>query len=110
MSTVESKYDEVYEDKVKKTKANSIKISAFKTHVPPILGGLGEGNESTTTRTEIWTPELWNTHNKVIGVYHREFKLLQDQRLKRKLGINRELCSHMEERLIASKLLGKCGV
>ena len=48
MHNSESQRDEVHVDKVWKTKEELIIISAFKTDVPPILGGLGDGKESTT--------------------------------------------------------------
>ena len=82
----------------------------FKTDVPPILGGLGEGKESIKTLTAIHTPNTWNAHDGVRGVYPRESKSLQDQRLNLNSGINRELGRHMEARLLASEFLGKCGV
>ena len=91
-------------------KEQSTVISEFITDVYPILGGLGEGKEFTITLTAIRTPDLWNAHDGVRGVYPRSSKSLQDQRLKLNAGINRELGHHMEARLLASGLLGKCGV
>ena len=44
VSTAESQQDEVHAAKVCKTKEQLIVISAFKTDVPPILGGFREGN------------------------------------------------------------------
>ena len=61
--TAESQRDEVHVAKLRKTKEKSIVILAFKTDVPPILGGLGEGKELTTSLTAIRTPELWNAHD-----------------------------------------------
>ena len=68
MSTVESQRDELHAAKVRKIKDQSIIISTFKIDVPPIIGELGEGKEYTTPLTENLTPELWNTHDGVIGV------------------------------------------
>ena len=42
----------------KRKKEQSIVIYTLKTDVPPILGGLSEGKESTMSLTEIITPEL----------------------------------------------------
>ena len=42
-SAADSHRDEVHVAKVRKTKEKSIFIPAFKTDVPPILGGLGKG-------------------------------------------------------------------
>ena len=69
VSTADSQRYEVHVDKVRKTKDWSISISAFKTYLPSILGGLGEGKYSTTSPTENITPELWNDHDGVRGVY-----------------------------------------
>ena len=55
-------------------------------------------------------PELWNSHYGVSGVYTRVSKYFQYQRLKLIVGINMEFQDHMEEGLISSELLGKCGV
>ena len=93
-----------------KTKEQSIVISAFKTDLPHILGGLGNGKESKTPLTDIRTPELWNFRGGVRGVYPRASKSLHDQRLKLNAGINIELGLHMEAQLMKSELLGKCGV
>ena len=95
---------------MRKQKKKSIVILAFKTDVTPILGVLEEGKELTTPLTAILIPKLWNSHDGVRGVYPRSYKSLQDQRLKLNGGINRELRRHMEARLLASELLGKCGV
>ena len=95
---------------MRKTKEQPILISFLKTYLPPILGGLGEGKESTTPPIAILTPELWNAHDGVRGVYPRASKYLQDKRLKLNTGINRELGRHMKAWLLASELLGKCGV
>ena len=64
----------------------------------------------TTTLTATLTPELWNSHDGVRGVYPRSSKSLQYQILKINAGINTELGIHMEERLLASEFMGKCGV
>ena len=93
-----------------KTKDKSIVISASKTNVPPILGGLGEKKESTTTITDNRTPELWNAYDGVREVYHRDYQSLQDQILKLITGINIDLGSHMEVQKLVSELLGKLGV
>ena len=45
VSTSESQQDKVHAEKVWKTKEQSIFTLVFKTDVPPILGGLGEGKE-----------------------------------------------------------------
>ena len=110
VSTAESQQDEVHAAKVRKTKGKSIIILAFKTDVLPILGGFGEGKELITPLTDIRTPKLWNSHDGVRGVYPRASKSLQYKRLKLNAGINRELGRHMEERLLASEFLVKCGV
>ena len=91
-------------------KEKSIVISEFKTDVTPILGELGEGKESTTPLTFIRTLELCKAHDGVRGLYPRASKYLQDQRLNINAGINRELGCHMEARILAIKLLGKCCV
>ena len=41
VSTAELQRDKVHAAKVRKTKEKSIFTSAFKTDLPPILGGLG---------------------------------------------------------------------
>ena len=87
---MESHRDEVHAAKVSKTKEQSIVISSFRTDIPPILGGLGEGKEISTPLTEIRTPELWNVNNGVRGVYNRASKLLHDHRIKLQAGINWE--------------------
>ena len=46
--TAELQRDEVHAAKVRETKDQSIVISAFKTNVPPILGGLGRGGVENT--------------------------------------------------------------
>ena len=96
--------------KIQKTKEQLIFILVFKTDVPPILLGLGEGKELTTPLTSIRTPELWNSHDGVRGVYPRAYKSLRDYKLKLNEIINRYLGCHMEARLLASELLGKCSV
>ena len=67
----DSQRNEVHVDKAHRTKEHQIIISALKTDVPPVLGGPVEGKESTTTLTEILTPELWNAQDGVRGIYHR---------------------------------------
>ena len=47
----DSKRDELHATKVQNTKEQYIIISSFKTDVPLILGGLGEGKESTKPLT-----------------------------------------------------------
>ena len=96
--------------KFRNMKKQSIVISAFKMEPPPILGGLGKGKESSTSLTVIRTPELWNAHDGVRGVYTRASKSLHDQRIKLQAGINQEFQMHIEARLLASELLSKCGV
>ena len=108
--TAASQQEKVHTNKVRKTKDKSIVISASKTNVPPILGVLGEGKESSTTLTDNCTPELWNAYDGLREVYHRESKSLQDQILKLNTGIKIDLGSHMEVQLLASELLGKLGV
>ena len=78
--------------------------------MPPTSGGLSEGKESTTPLTAIRNPELWNTHDGVIGVYPWASKYLGDHQIKIQAGINGDIGTHMEATLLASKLLGKCGV
>ena len=95
VSTTESQQDEVHVAKVRKTKEKSIVISSLKTDVPPILGGLGEGKESTTLLTYICTPKIRNANDGVRGLYPRTSKSLQDQILKINASINRELKLHM---------------
>ena len=105
MLTAESQKDEFHAAKTQKTKDKYIDISYFKSYVPPILGGSGEGKESTTPLTAICTPEIWNAHNGVRGVYPRSSKYLQYQSLNLDAGINSYLGHHMESRLMASKYL-----
>ena len=100
VSNVESQRYEVHVSKVRKTKEKSIVISDFKTDVLPILGGLGEGKESTTPLIAICTHKIWNAHDRVRGVYPRAYKSLQYQRLNINFGINREMGCHMEARLL----------
>ena len=107
VSTAESQQYEAHAAKVRKTKEKLIVISDFKIDVPPILGGLGEGKESTTPLTSTLTPGLWNSHYGVRGVHPKASKSLQDQILKLNMGINIELGCHMEARLMASDLLEK---
>ena len=90
------------------TKEKSIVILAFKTDVPTILRGLWEGKESTNPLTYIRTPEIWNSRDGVRGIYTRASKALQEQILNLNAGINRDLGRHMEARILASELLGKC--
>ena len=78
--------------------------------MPPTSGGLSEGKESTTPLTAIRNTELWNTHDGVIGVYPWASKYLGDHQIKIQAGINGDIGTHMEATLLASKLLGKCGV
>ena len=68
--------------------------------MPPLIGGLVEGKESTIPLTAILTPELWNVHDGVRVLCPCASKLLQYQRLKFQVGINRELGGYMEERLL----------
>ena len=72
--------------------------------------GLGEGIESFTPLTVIRTPELWNAQDGVRGVYLRASKYLHNQIIKLQAGINWEFQKHMEARLLAIKILSKCGV
>ena len=95
LSTKESHRDEVHASKVGNTKDKSIVILTFKTDVTPILGGLWEGKDSATPLTDIHTPELWNAHDGVRGVYPRASNSLKDQILKLNAGLNRELGRHM---------------
>ena len=110
VSTAELQRDEFHASKVWKTKDQLIVITAFKTGVPPILGVLGEGKSLTTPLTYILTPKLWNAHDGARGLYPIASKSLQDQILKLNARINRDQGRHMEARLLASELLGKCGV
>ena len=64
----------------------------------------------TTPFAAIPTPDLWNAHDWVRGLYPRVSKYLQDQRLDLNTGINRELVRHMALRILASELLGKYSV
>ena len=110
VSKTESQRDDANASKVCKTKYKSNVISAFKTDVPPILGDLSEGKESTTPLTLIGNLELCNTHNVMRGVYTQASKYLVDQNIKLRAGIDRELGNNMEATLLVSNLLGKCGV
>ena len=78
--------------------------------MPPILGGLGEGKELATHLTAIRTHGIWNSHDGVRGIHRRASKSLQVQRLKHNSCMNIEMGRHIEARLLASELLGKCGV
>ena len=109
VSNAELQKYEVHVAKVMKTKDKSIFTSGFKIDMSPTLGGLGEGKESTTTLTSVRTPDLWNYHDGVRGVYPQASKSLQDQISKLNVGINRELVRHMEARMMASELLRKFG-
>ena len=109
VSTLESQRYEFHAAKVRKTKYQSIVILAFKTDIPTILGRLGEGKEISTLLTAIQTPELWNAHDGVRGVYPRASKSLHNQRIKLHAWINREFQIHTEARLLSSELLSKCG-
>ena len=108
--TADSQRDKVHAGNMHKTKEKSILISSLKTDLPPILGGLAEGKESTTSLTSIRTTEIWNDHYVVRVVYPRAAKYLQNQRLNINAGINRNMGHHMEARLLGSEFLGKCGV
>ena len=70
-------------------KEQLIVISDLKTDMPLILGGLSNGEELMTTLTAIRTPELWNAHDGVIGMYPQASKSLGDQPIKIQSGINR---------------------
>ena len=70
-STSESQRDKVHSTKVRKAKYQYIVIPTFKTDIPPILVGLGEGKEIFKPLTDIRTPELCYVHNGVRGVYSR---------------------------------------
>ena len=96
MLTAESQQDVVHAAKTQKTKDKYIVISYFKSCVPPILGGLGEGKESTTPLKAICTPDIWNAHDGVREIYLRSYKYLQDQSLNIDAGMNRYLGHHME--------------
>ena len=108
--TSESKRDEVHTDKVRKTKDQMIVISDFKTDVPPIMGGLEEGKDTSTTLAAIMMLEFWNAHEGVRRVFLRTYKYIQDHRIKLQYGINRELQMHMEAQVLVRNLLVKCGV
>ena len=58
----------------------------------------------------IRTPKLWNAYDEVIGVYPLASKYLGDQRIKSQTRINIYHGYHMEVKLLASELLGECGV
>ena len=49
-------------------------------------------------------------HNGVRGVYPMASKYIHDQIIKLQAGINQEFQKHTETRLLANKILGKCGV
>ena len=53
---MEYQRNEVHAAKVRKTKDQSIFISEFKTDISPIMGGLGEGKDSSTPLTETKHP------------------------------------------------------
>ena len=78
----------LHADNVRKTKEQFTFISGLKTDVPPIIGGLGKGKESTTPITEILTPQSWNALDGLIGLYPRALKCLKYQRLKLQAGID----------------------
>ena len=77
-----SQLDEMHSFKASNTKEQPIFIYSLKTDILPILVRLSKGKESTTTLTATRTPELWNAHDGVRGVYPRAYKYLQDQCLK----------------------------
>ena len=78
-----------------KTKEQSIVISALKTDIPPIMGGLGQGKGSFTHITDILTPEMCNTHDDMRGVFTISSKSLHYHRIKLQAGINREFEMNM---------------
>ena len=110
VSTAESHNDEVHAKNVCTTKEQSIVISAFNTDAPLILGGLVEVKESYNLITETCMPTIWSDHDGVRGVLPRLSKSLQYQIIKLQAGFNIVVDVHMEVRLIASELLGNCGI
>ena len=108
--TDESQRDEFSEANDRNNKEQYIVISAFKKYVPPTMGGFGEGKESATPLKAIISTEWCNVNGGVRRVFLRASKYLQYHRIKLQSGINREFQIHMEAQLLASKLLGKCGV
>ena len=82
----------------------------FKKEMPPILGYLGEVKYISTPLIDTRTPKLRNAHSRVRGVFPRALKYLYGQRIKLQAGINRELHMHTEARILASEILGNCGV
>ena len=89
VSTLGYQSYKVHAAKVGKTKDKSIFVSAFRTDIPPIMGGLVEVKEISTPLTAIRTPDLWNVQDGVSGIYPRASKLLHNQRIKLRAGFNR---------------------
>ena len=75
MSTTELQRVKLHASKFQK-KEQYIVISAFKTYLPPILGGLSEVKESTIPLTDIRTPEIWNSRDGMRGVHPQGSKSL----------------------------------
>ena len=65
------------------------------------MRGLGEVKESATSLMAICMPELWNSHGGVRGVFLRESKYLQYQRIYLQSGINKEFQLHTEALLLS---------
>ena len=71
---------------------------------------MGERKEISTPLTFICTPDLWNKHDGVGGGFLIASKSLHNQIIKLQTGINWQFQIHMEDRLLASEMLGYFGV
>lgn len=69
VTTEESKTDDTHSARVKQTSEQTMLIAAFKTDIPPMFNGPKEGREAKCPLPGISTPEQWNAHNGVTGVY-----------------------------------------
>jgi hypothetical protein len=107
IDTDESQRGEIHEARVKRTQEQSTVIASFRTGVPPIFGGPKAGRDAADPYTAIKTPEKWNGHDYLTGVFPRAIRSLKGQTTKLESGMSRELAGHPEALSLATTLLAQ---
>jgi hypothetical protein len=105
VDTDESQKGEIHEARVKRTQEQSTVIASFRTGVPPIFAGPKASRDSADPYSAIKTPQKWNGHDYLTGVFPRAEKSLREQSKKLDTAFTRELAAHPEALALATTLL-----
>jgi hypothetical protein len=105
VDTDESQKGEIHEARVKRTQEQSTVIASFRTGVPPIFAGPKASRDAADPYSAIKTPQKWNGHDYLTGVFPRAEKSLREQSKKLDTAFTRELVAHPEALALATTLL-----